>query len=283
MRILNSSRLATNSVRRKLAALALRSLNSEEQAKIIEEFLGSIVTCAEVGDHTLRFTAPTPLLQWRAQTALSKEPDTIRWIDQFRPDDILWDIGANIGVFSIYAAMLRGVGVLAFEPAADNYMFLCRNVAINELFDRVVPYCIAFSGTTALGVLNSHSATIGSALRQFGKRGDVSRYWPTKTGTCAQGMIGFSIDDFVQRFNQGFPSHLKLDVDGLEIDILSGATETIRDPRMRSIMVELSVDDDEERDGATALLTAAGFELASHGEIQESAGARGANHLFVKR
>jgi FkbM family methyltransferase len=282
MRILRRAEYATKRALRELAALPLRALSSEEQSKVVEHFLDSIIESIEVENCTLRFMASTPILQWRARTALSKEPDTIRWINQFNPDDVFWDIGANVGVFSLYAAMMRATRVFAFEPSADNYMALCRNVEINSLQERIVPYCVAFARTTTLGVLNSNSRAIGAALHQFGQPGDSSRYWPLRKGTCAQGMVGFSIDDFIGKFNPTFPTHLKLDVDGLEMDILDGAQETLCDPRVRSVMVELSVDDAGEYDAGMALLGRAGFKLTHRGEIQESAGSKAANHFFVR-
>src|ERR671919_62441 len=43
----------------------------------------------------------------RALSLLTKQPGTIQWIDAFVPDSVFWDVGANIGVYSLYAA-LRG-------------------------------------------------------------------------------------------------------------------------------------------------------------------------------
>src|SRR5215212_5841050 len=60
------------------------------------------------GDKTIRFFAPTPLLRMRAQTLLSKEPETIEWLNGLDIDDVLWDIGANVGTFTLYAGALRG-------------------------------------------------------------------------------------------------------------------------------------------------------------------------------
>lgn len=42
---------------------------------------------------------------WRFDTLLEKEPDTIEWIDGFRLGETLWDIGANVGIYTIYAAL----------------------------------------------------------------------------------------------------------------------------------------------------------------------------------
>jgi FkbM family methyltransferase len=280
--MLGRSKSAVRQIFRQLAVLPLLSLGEQQRSQVIESLIASAISDVEVDQHILRFLTLTPLLLGRARTALSKEPDTRCWIQQFHADDVLWDIGANVGVFSIYAAIVRGVRVLAFEPSADNYMVLCKNVEINGLSDSVIPYCIALSGSTGLGVLNSQSRAMGGSLHQFGKPGDASRYWSTKNGSHVEGMVSYSIDDFIKRFDPTFPSHLKVDVDGLELSILQGAAETLRDHRLRSIMVELSITDVEERTSGMALLSDAGFEFVSQGELQQAGDSVAANHLFAR-
>lgn len=267
---------------REAATLPLRALGKTQRGQVLERLAAAMVSEVPIVEGTLRFMASTPLLQARAAAVLSKEPDTIAWIEGFGSGDVFWDVGANVGVFSLYAARRRGVQVLAFEPFADNYMVLCKNVEINGLGERVTPYCVAVSGSTRLGVLNSQSRGLGTSLHQFGQPGDTSRYWAIKHGSYVQGMIGFSIDDFVMKFAPAFPTHLKIDVDGLELNILQGAANTLRDSRLRSVMVELSISDGEERSAGIDLLSNAGFSLESQGELQEAAGSVAANHFFAK-
>jgi FkbM family methyltransferase len=268
---------------REVASLPLRALGKAQRGRALEKLAASMVSEVDVPEGTLRFMTLTPLLQARASSVLSKEPDTVQWIDRFESGDVFWDVGANVGVFALYAARRRGVRVLAFEPSADNYMVLCNNVEINHLEGHVIPYCIALAGNTELGVLNSPSREMGAALHQFGANGETSRYWGGGKSTCAQGMIGFTIDDFIRQFRPPFPTRLKLDVDGLEWLILQGAKQTLLDRRLQSIMAELPMSDEAERDRATAWLSEAGFELLLLGEIQESGGESAANHFFARR
>lgn len=232
------------------------------------------------GHTTIRFFAPTTLLLMRAQTLLSKETETIEWLDGLGADDVLWDIGANVGTFTLYAGAVRQCTVLAFEPSAANYAVLTRNVQLNNL-PRVVAYGVALSGQTSLGVLNLDSTAIGGAMSQFGRKGEHSRYSSTNA-SIGHGMIGFTVDDFVRQFSPPLPTHIKIDVDGLEWPILQGAAATLKSPRVRSIMIELSITDRAERDQAIELLQSCGLRLQSQAGSQGPAGEQGANHLFVR-
>src|ERR1700751_6054352 len=78
----------------------------------------------------------------------TREPETLAWIDSFETPCRFWDIGANIGVLSIYAGLRAGIEVRAFEPAAASYAALCRNIEANRLDDRVQAYCVAVGDRT---------------------------------------------------------------------------------------------------------------------------------------
>ena len=268
---------------RELASLPLRVMPEFQRGLALEKMTSSMVSRVDVPAGSLLFTTPTPLLQARAKSIMTKEPDTIRWIDEFEPSDVFWDIGANVGVFGLYAARQRGVRVLAFEPSADNYAVLCRNIEINVFEDQVIPYCVALAGGTKLGVLNSPSREMGASLHQFGQKGQTSRYGNGGNTTSAQGVVGFSIDDFIGRFRPPFPTRLKIDVDGLEWPILQGARNTLCDRRLKSVMAELPLSDEDERNRAIRWLSDAGLDLLSVGEAQESGGERAANHFFSRK
>jgi hypothetical protein len=72
----------------------------------------------------LRFSLPADnwITRYRWQSYNTKEVETLDWIDKaFQNDDTLFDIGANIGQYSIYAALRHpGIHVVAFEPEYSN-------------------------------------------------------------------------------------------------------------------------------------------------------------------
>ena len=189
----------------------------------------------------------------------TREPETLAWIDAFETPCRFWDIGANIGVFSIYAGLRPGVEVRAFEPAAASYGALCRNIEANRLGDRVQAYCLAISDRTELGRLNLSGTNAGSVFNAFESADDC--FGNEITVIFRQGTVGFSIDGFRRLFGLAAPNYLKIDVDSIEDRILVGARETLRDPDLRSVLIELEAADTARNVGLTDALEAAGFAL----------------------
>lgn len=164
------------------------------------------------------------------------EPETVAWIESLPSDAVLWDIGANVGLYAIYAAK-RGVRVLAFEPAASTLAVLTRNIEINGVSDRVSAYGIALSAETKLDALYMDSARTeaGHAVHSFGTRRTVAG---AIEGGFQQATIGYAADAFAAQFGAPRPTHIKLDVDGIEADILHGAN-TMMGQTVREVIVEI--------------------------------------------
>lgn len=181
----------------------------------------------------------------RAWRFHSDEPDTLEWLDALPDDSCFWDIGANIGVFSLYAALKPNVRVLAFEPSGSSYAVLNRNIELNDLTDRVIAYCIAFSEETKLGLLNMADTAAGQSMHGFGTETD--QFNKTINVKFRQGAIGLSIDDFVTIFLPTLPTHVKIDVDGIEADILQGGRNTFLAWPVKSMIVEIHGDLDLPR------------------------------------
>ena len=261
-----------------LVAMPARIPTLRDRAALLEEMGGGMIHRVPVPGAEIAFHVPAPLLFDRAAGLLTKEPDTIEWLDGMGAEDVLWDVGANVGVFSLYAAARARCRVLAFEPSAANFHVLARNVQLNPGL-RVDAYCVALAGRTGLGSMNLATTAPGMAMAQFGKPGEASPYWHAPVG-ATHGMVGFSVDDFIARFGAPFPTHVKIDVDGLEPDILEGAAATLRDPRLRAVMAEVSLTDDEARRRSLEALERAGFALRSRGAEQGAGAERAANHFF---
>ena len=189
-------------------------------------------------------------LLWRAQTFFTEEPHTVAWLDRLKPEDIYWDIGANVGLYAIYAAKFRRCRTVAFEPESQNYALLVENIVLNGVSERCLPAIIAMSDGTSVSRLRVRYITKGGAFNMFesasGEGGDAepASFQAAQSYERHQGfeqlLFGSSVDELVRKHGLPAPTHIKLDVDGLEPNIIAGAMETIRSGSVRSILVELN-------------------------------------------
>jgi FkbM family methyltransferase len=188
-------------------------------------------------DETYSYLSINPLLLWRAQTLFSKEPETIQWFRSMQKGDVLFDVGANVGMYSIYAG-IRGMRVFSFEPEASNYFILNQNIMKNELSSVVTAYNFALSDSEAIDVLKLTSFVPGSAHTTFG---DNEAFKQTNAPTVfSQGAFSTTLDNLIYKNGLPVPDHLKIDVDGIEAKILKGAEKLLRDPKLKSILIEIN-------------------------------------------
>jgi FkbM family methyltransferase len=272
----------------KSSKAAARFLGKSRQYLVLTEFIEQLtpIVNEETSRGGIKFYCPGRIPLWRAETLLSKEPETIQWIDGFAQGGVFWDIGANIGVYSLYAGRRGDIRVLSFEPSAANYYLLCKNIEINGMDSLISGYCIAFSDASKVGSLNMSATFPGGALSCFGQVQDAYTVGNHTYGvTFNQGMLGFSVDDFIEKFSPPFPNHIKIDVDGIEDKIIEGATKTLSNPNLKSLLIELDTDDKEYCSRVISILQNAGMKLISdkhtqtydHGEFASMH-----NHIFSR-
>ena len=92
----------------------------------------------------IKFYIPTEITHSRVQSIFAKEPETINWINNFKNNKTFWDIGANIGIYSIYAATkFTKLKIIAFEPSTSNTRTLSRNISINNFDNKIKIFPIA--------------------------------------------------------------------------------------------------------------------------------------------
>jgi FkbM family methyltransferase len=233
----------------------------------------------------VKFFCPGSMAMWRAETLLTKEPETLEWIDSFGKEEVLWDVGANMGCYSIFAAR-RGIKVLAFEPSAFNYYLLCKNIEINDLSETVYAYCLAFSDVNDLGVLNMTNTDLGGAINEFGTElKEVEIADQAREVIFRQGTIGRTIDDLITSSGFSVPNHIKVDVDGIEQKIIHGARATLRRREVKSILIELDEKNADHVRDVIEIMGSSGLELTQkrHSEMIEDSPFKSAYNYIFRR
>jgi FkbM family methyltransferase len=166
----------------------------------------------------------------------SKEPWTVEWIERWvKPGEVFFDIGANVGAYSLIAAKGSKARVFAFEPGYANFAALCENIVLNDVAERITPLPVGLAARTSLATFSYRNVRSGFASHALRLQP------PTNGGAAAyqQPVLAHALDDLVERFSLPRPNHVKLDVDGAEVAVLAGAVRTLRAPELRSLMIEV--------------------------------------------
>jgi len=191
------------------------------------------ITMAEKGDLKVKFFTPNDTTKWRANTLFTKEPATIQWIEGMKAGEVMYDIGANVGSYSILAGV-KGMKVFAFEPEAENYALLCKNLSLNGIEPNA--YCMALSDEEKAGTLYAGQREAGGACHSFGQ--SIGHDLRERNSVFTQGCFGIPLDTLVER-GLPHPQHIKIDVDGLEYKVIKGAEKTLMNG-VKSLLVEVN-------------------------------------------
>ena len=146
------------------------------------------------------------------------------------------------------------ISVYAFEPQSNNYYALNKNIFLNGLGENILSYCVAVSGKSEFSKLYIPKFIPGGNRSQFGQE-DIENM--KISATHVQGMFGVTLDDLCSQWGFPYPNYIKIDVDGIEISILKGATAVLANPALKSVIVELGTE--EERNTAITLMQQAGL------------------------
>lgn len=184
-----------------------------------------------------------------------KEPGTIKWLQtSIKQNDVLFDIGANVGAYSLYAASVLQAKVYSFEPSPSTFRLLLENVYLNKLSQCIVPFNMPLSSTSEMKEFKYSTLAAGSASH-IGLEESVDTM-----NVIVQPILSVTLDDLVQKYNVPPPNHMKIDVDGHELGILNGAKKVLQSNTLRSIQIELSGRDNNYKP-IVEILEQSGFKI----------------------
>jgi FkbM family methyltransferase len=183
------------------------------------------------------FCTPDWLSKFRAISFYEKEPETISFIESFDANSVFWDVGANIGIYSIYASKLKNISVYSFEPSLLNVELLFRNVQINDLGKKITIVPIALSSQTSVldFFMSKNDLHWAGAHNSIGSNTSFTGGRMKDFITSSQ--VSFRGQDIVKTIKIPTPTHIKIDVDGLEGDVIQGLGTILGD--VQFILVEV--------------------------------------------
>ena len=241
-------------------------------------------------DKEIKFFVPNQLLEWRVDTYFSKEPETLEWIDSFQEKEnmIFWDIGANIGLYSIYNSLKHPKSTtIAFEPSSSNLRVLTRNISINNLEKniKVVPTPLT-NKKNIFQEMKEGRFVEGGALNSFGEKFDFEgkEFKPT----MKYNLLGTTINYFLENSILDIPDYIKIDVDGIEHLILEGGDKFLNNKKVKSLSIEINENFKEQYDKVLNLMNKYEFKLLhkKHKDdmfSEQSKFNKTFNYIFIKQ
>jgi FkbM family methyltransferase len=264
-----------NLVKEVLKALSKTFLNFITEGRMGEYVNSQIIARAMVRKQSVKhegveiiLSTPNYLNQFRASSFSVKEPETLEWIDQITTGSVVWDIGANVGLYSCYAAKKRGCRVFSFEPSIFNLELLARNIFNNQLQDLITIVPLPLSESLSVNKLNMSSTEWGGALSTFGY--DFGHDGVKMNKVFEFSTIGISMVDAIKLLNIPQPDYIKLDVDGIEHLILKGGASVLEN--VKGILIEINDDFEKQSVDAMQYLEKSGLVLKDkrHAEYFEN-------------
>lgn len=174
--------------------------------------------------------------------------------DILRPDDICFDVGANIGLYTLWMSRFNLSGAVhSFEPDENNHNSFQRNIQLNDLEDRVQINRLGIADRTGTLYLT--------------KNIDVENHLTTEKSPDAVEISIITLDDYCEQNSIVTIRYLKIDIEGFELTALSGAKDLLS--RGAIDMIQLEINSSLSNSGASedelvSYLNSFGYHLASY-------------------
>lgn len=182
----------------------------------------------------VKYYTPNKITESRVKTLFYKEPVTIDWIKNIKAEETVFDVGANVGMYSMLLAS-NGANVYAFEPEALNYSLLSKNIVLNN-YTNIVSFCVGVLDKFDFTTLNSTNAVAtGGSCYMVGE--DLNFNLTPAKIKYRQGVTVITLDSFCE-ITKIYPNHIKIDVDGLDYKIINGNLKTLS--KVKTAIVELN-------------------------------------------
>jgi FkbM family methyltransferase len=183
-----------------------------------------------VGDVSTEFLIPT-YNEFTDLWKIDEQPVLADLLGELRPDDVFYDIGANIGLYACLASQVTDSPVIAFEPHPDNAERLRQNMQHNRADISLFEHAL---------VDENGEAELSITLEKIGSAGHS-----LVTTADTHGTITISKrhgDEFIADNQLPTPTAIKIDVEGTEGAVLNGLSTTLDQPSCRLVYCEVHGD-----------------------------------------
>ncbi|MFC4211312.1 FkbM family methyltransferase [Pedobacter lithocola] len=137
--------------------------------------------------------------------------------------DVFYDVGANVGSYTLLASGVTKATTLAFEPINSTFEILSKNIELNELSNLVELVNKGVGKTAEILLFSTTDDTTNHVIIE-------------EENIDGQGIEVINLDYFEDKYS---PALIKIDVEGYELEVLDGANKTLINPELKAIIIEI--------------------------------------------
>ena len=213
--------------------------------KSLDRYKSKDIIISKNPKKSIKFYTPSLIASFRAKTIFTKEPETIDWLNKNGSKyNYLFDIGANLGLYSIYYAKKFDAKVFSFEPSFKNLELLARNIKLNSLQEHITVISNPLTDKFLVSKFFQGDFKAGAAEASFDNNEYIQEHETKNKHTnfnkekIFYNTLGISIDNLIDKNLIDPPNLIKIDVDGNEIEILDGCKNLLKKNKKISILIE---------------------------------------------
>lgn len=144
-----------------------------------------------------------------------------------RPGDMMGDVGANVGAYTVLAAKNAGANVISIEPVPSTFQHLKNNIELNKISDLA-------------NVMNCGAAAENGELKFTKELDAVNHVAVSVEEKSSDNIVKVMVRTLDDIFQNDVPLLLKIDVEGFEHEVIKGATNLLKSDSLKAIIIELN-------------------------------------------
>jgi len=209
---------------------------------VFDELYKKNITILNINKKFIKFWTPGNYAKYFVNNFLKKEQIVENFILQIpdRKDAIFWDIGSNLGLYSIFcAANKKKVKIVSFECAPSAVLAISKNITLNNYENRIAICQIGLTNSkSSFLMLNQNKDSLGSQFNALGQNFFLKDK-KIKIIESKFKIYSSTIKKVLQDKSVEVPNFIKLDVDGFELEILEGFGNFLQNKKIKSIVTEV--------------------------------------------
>lgn len=185
-----------------------------------------------------------------ARDRFKPDPTTVEWLrEHVGIGEVVYDVGAGIGAYTVIAATQRGSIVVAFEPGYAAFRLLCDNLRLNGCAGSVIPMPLAVTGEDGMAELKYAPGRPGEERHVVHAGSWRTRRAGADERAFVQPVCAITLDAALARYALPVPGHLRIGEHTSVPAVLAGAAALLRSGALKTIFVTVP------EDGEAALTT----------------------------